>query len=65
MFGDLETWNVWGSIGISQFHDYNKNVTDQIIPSPERYKDLYIQLLKHKPKKWYKCIFNSRDKWNT
>ena len=50
MFGDLETWNVWGSIGISQFHDYNKSVADQIIPSPERYKDLYIQLLKHKPK---------------
>ena len=29
-FGDLETWNVWGSIGISQFADYSKQVKNRI-----------------------------------
>ena len=30
-FGDLETWNVWGAIGISQFTDYSKQVKDKIV----------------------------------
>ena len=33
-YGDLETWNVWGSIGISQFADYNKQIQNGVIEEP-------------------------------
>jgi len=49
-FGDLETWNVWGSIGISQFTDYSKKVKNKIIEDPRTYADLYLHLLRHEPK---------------
>ena len=49
-YGDLETWNVWGSIGISQFSDYNKQVQNRIIEDPRSYADLYLHLLRHTPK---------------
>tara|TARA_X000001036_G_scaffold426311_1_gene453564 strand:+ start:645 stop:1688 length:1044 start_codon:yes stop_codon:yes gene_type:complete len=48
-FGDLETWNVWGSIGISQFHDYSRQIEQSLIEKPANYKDLYITLLNHTP----------------
>ena len=49
-YGDLETWNVWGSIGISQFSDYNKQVQNRIVEDPRSYADLYLHLLRHTPK---------------
>ena len=49
-FGDLETWNVWGSIGISQFTDYSKQVKNRIVEDPRTYADLYLHLLRHTPK---------------
>ena len=49
-FGDLETWNVWGGIGISQFTDYSQSVQKKVIEDPASYSDLYLKLLKHKPK---------------
>ena len=49
-YGDLETWNVWGSIGISQFADYNKQVQNRVIEDPRSYADLYLHLLRHNPK---------------
>ena len=49
-YGDLETWNVWGSIGISQFADYNKQVQNRVIEDPRSYADLYLHLLRHIPK---------------
>ena len=49
-FGDLETWNVWGAIGISQFTDYSKKVREKVIEDPTTYADLYLHLLKHLPK---------------
>ena len=49
-FGDLETWNVWGAIGISQFTDYSKQVKERIIEDPATYADLYLHLLRHTPK---------------
>ena len=49
-FGDLETWNVWGSIGISQFHDYSQQIEKSLIESPSGHKDLYLTLLKHTPR---------------
>ena len=49
-YGDLETWNVWGSIGISQFADYFKQVQNRVIEDPRSYADLYLHLLRHTPK---------------
>ena len=49
-FGDLETWNVWGAIGISQFTDYSKQIKDRILEDPRTYADLYLHLLRHTPK---------------
>ena len=49
-YGDLETWNVWGSIGISQFADYFKQVQNRVIEDPRSYADLYLHLLRHNPK---------------
>ena len=49
-YGDLETWNVWGSIGISQFADYFKQVQNRVIEDPRSYADLYLHLLRHIPK---------------
>ena len=49
-YGDLETWNVWGSIGIPQFSDYNKQIQNRIVEDPRSYADLYLHLLRHTPK---------------
>ena len=49
-YGDLETWNVWGAIGISQFTDYYKQVQNRVIEDPRSYADLYLHLLRHSPK---------------
>ena len=49
-FGDLETWNVWGSIGISQFTDYSKQVKNRVVEEASTYADLYLSLLRHTPK---------------
>ena len=49
-FGDLETWNVWGAIGISQFTDYSKQVKSRVVEEPRTYADLYLHLLRHTPK---------------
>jgi predicted transcriptional regulator len=49
-FGDLETWNVWGAIGISQFTDYSKQVKSRVVEDPRTYADLYLHLLRHTPK---------------
>ena len=49
-YGDLETWNVWGAIGISQFTDYNKQVQSRVVEDPRSYADLYLHLLRHTPK---------------
>ena len=49
-FGDLEVWNIWGSIGIAQFIDYSRKVKDRVIEDPRTYADLYLHLLRHIPK---------------
>ena len=49
-FRDLETWNVWGAIGISQFTDYSKQVKSRVVEDPRTYADLYLHLLRHTPK---------------
>ena len=50
-FGDLESWNVWGSIAISQtaaFNDEKKKITQEEVNSYEEY---LFQILKFKPQR--------------
>ena len=50
-FGDLESWNVWGSIALVQagaFHDDNQKITRDSLKS---YEDYFIAMLKFKPKR--------------
>ena len=48
-FGDLESWNVWGSIGIVQtaaFREESRKITREELSS---YEDYYLSMLKFKP----------------
>ena len=50
-FGDLESWNVWGSIALVQagaFHDDNQKITRDSLKS---YEDYFVAMLKFKPKR--------------
>jgi len=49
-FGDLESWNIWGSIALVQaaiFNDEQKKITREELTS---YEDYIFAMLKHKPK---------------
>ena len=51
LFGDLETWNVWGSVGISQYVDFSKMLKNEITDNgPKNYQDLLYRFLTHKIK---------------
>ena len=50
-FGDIETWRVWGSIGISQFLSLQKDIKTKITLSPNDHQDLFFQIIKHEPKR--------------
>jgi len=50
-FDDLESWNVWGSIALSQaaaFHDNNQKITQERLTS---YEDYYFKMIKFKAKR--------------
>ena len=50
-FGDLESWNVWGSIAIIHAKEINDKLKDQVIDSPYDFKDFWIKILKNKVKR--------------
>jgi len=50
-FGDIETWNVWGSIGVVQAKEFIEKSQKQIIDNPSNFKDLWLQILKNKVKR--------------
>ena len=50
-FGDLESWNVWGSIALVQIRELIEKSQKQIIDSPSNFKDFYLSSLKHKAKR--------------
>jgi len=50
-FGDLESWNVWGSVALVQaaaFHEDNQKITREKLAS---YEDYYVAMLKFKSKR--------------
>jgi len=50
-FGDLESWNVWGSIGLVQIRSLMEEINNDISSSPKNYADFFLHSLKHKPKR--------------
>ncbi len=50
-FGDLESWNVWGSIGLVQIRDLIASIESDVTRKPETYQDFYLATLKHKSKR--------------
>ena len=50
-FGDLESWNVWGSIGLVQIRSFIEEITNDVSTKPKTYGDFFIMNLKHKAKR--------------
>ena len=50
-FGDIESWNVWGSIGLVQIRSLIEEINNEISSLPKNYTDFYLYTLRHKPKR--------------
>jgi len=50
-FGDLESWNVWGSIAIVQTSEFRKDMHKITREELSGYEDYYVSMLKFKPKR--------------
>ena len=50
-FGDLESWNVYGSIGLVQMRSLFEEIENNITKKPKTYGDLFLMNLKHKAKR--------------
>ena len=50
-FGDLESWNVWGSIGLVQIRDLIESIENDITRKPKTHEDFFLATLKHKTKR--------------
>ena len=50
-FGDIESWNVWGSIAIIHSKEVTDKLKGQIIQNPSDFKDLWLEVLKMKVKR--------------
>ena len=50
-FGDLESWNVYGSIGLVQMRSLFEEIENNITKKPKTYGDLFLLNLKHKAKR--------------
>ena len=50
-FGDLESWNVWGSIALVQIRELIEKTQRQVVDAPNNFRDFYLYSLKHKAKR--------------
>jgi len=50
-FGDLESWNVWGSIAAVQIRELIEKTQKQVVEPSDSFKDFYLHTLKHKAKR--------------
>ena len=50
-FGDLESWNVWGSIGLVQIRSLIEEINNDVSAKPKTYGDFFLMNLKHKAKR--------------
>ena len=49
--GDLESWKVWGSIGLVQIRSFIEEITNDVSTKPKTYGDFFLMNLKHKAKR--------------
>ena len=50
-FGDLESWNVFGSIALVQIRELIEKTQKQVVDTPGSFRDFYLYSLKHKAKR--------------
>ena len=50
-FGDLESWNVWGSIGLVQIRDLIASIENEVTNKPKTYADFFLATLRHRSKR--------------
>tara|TARA_B100001059_G_scaffold116702_1_gene116977 strand:- start:827 stop:1852 length:1026 start_codon:yes stop_codon:yes gene_type:complete len=50
-FGDLESWNVWGSIAIVQMRELIEKGEKQVVDTPGNFRDFFLYLLKNKARR--------------
>ena len=50
-FGDLESWNVWGSIALVQIRELIEKTQKQVVETPHNFRDFYLSSLKNKAKR--------------
>ncbi len=48
-FGDIESWRVWGSIGITNYLSLQKEISNKIISNADDHEDLFFKIIKHVP----------------
>lgn len=48
-FSDIETWRVWGSIGITNYLSLQKEISNKIISNADDHEDLFFKIIKHVP----------------
>jgi predicted transcriptional regulator len=50
-FGDLESFNVWGSIGLVQVKEVNDKFKNDVIDNPKNFKDIFMETIRIKAKR--------------
>ena len=50
-FGDIESWNVWGSIALVQIRELIAKNQNQVVDTSDNFRDFYLTTLKHKAKR--------------
>jgi len=50
-FGDLESFNVWGSIGLVQVKEVNDKFKNEVIDNPKNFKDIFLKTIRIKTKR--------------
>ncbi len=50
-FGDLESWNVWASIGLVQISSLIEEIQNDLLSQPKTYDDFFLYTIRHKSKR--------------
>ena len=50
-FGDLESFNIWGSIGLVQVKEVNDKFKNDVIDNPKNFKDIFLETIRIKTKR--------------
>ena len=50
-FGDIESFNVWGTIGLVQVKEANEKFQNEVIDNPKNFKDIFLETIKIKAKR--------------